>query len=180
MKILKRVALTLVVLVALLLLAALFVERDYAVERVIVINKPKQEVFDYIKFVKNQDHFSKWNMMDPKMVKTYKGVDGQVGFVYSWNSKNKDLGIGSQEISKIVEGERLETKLHFIEPMDSEDDAYFATEAIDSSSTKVRWGFKGELPYPFNILRLTMDLDKMIGADLETGLSNLKTVLEKK
>ena len=72
MKILKRVALTLVVLVALLLLAALFVERDYAVERVIVINKPKQEVFDYIKFVKNQDHFSKWNMMDPKMVKTYK------------------------------------------------------------------------------------------------------------
>lgn len=180
MKIIKRIALVILSLIVLLLILAAFVSKDYAVEREIVIHKPKQEVFDYIKFVKNQDHFSKWNMMDPKMVKTYKGMDGQVGFVYSWNSKNEDLGIGSQEISKIVEGERLETKLHFIEPMNSEDDAYIATEAIDSNTTKVKWGFKGELPYPFNVLRLVMNLDKMIGADLETGLSNLKNVLEKK
>jgi hypothetical protein len=35
------------------------------------------------------------------------------------------------------------------------------------------------LPYPFNLMLLFMNMDKMIGDDLSTGLTNLKTLLEK-
>jgi hypothetical protein len=35
------------------------------------------------------------------------------------------------------------------------------------------------MPYPFNLMRLFMDMEKAVGDDFSTGLSNLKTVLEK-
>lgn len=41
MKILKRILLVLVVLIAVPLIVALFVNKDYAVEKEVTINKPK-------------------------------------------------------------------------------------------------------------------------------------------
>lgn len=34
------------------------------------------------------------------------------------------------------------------------------------------------MPYPFNLMLLFMDMEEMIGNDLQTGLENLKLVLE--
>ena len=68
------------------MIAAIFVKREYSVEREVVINKPKQEVFEYVKLLKNQDNYSKWAMMDPKMKKEYTGTDGTVGFISAWDS----------------------------------------------------------------------------------------------
>ncbi len=180
MKILKRLLLVIVILIAIPLVIALFVKKDYAVERSVVINKPKQEVFEYIKFIKNQDNFSKWNMTDPDSKKSYSGTDGTVGFIYSWDSKNKNVGVGEQEIVKITDGERVDMKLRFKVPFEAQDDAYMITENVDSNSTKVSWGFTGAFHYPMNILNLVMDMDKQVGGDLEVGLNNLKSVLEKK
>ena len=47
-------------LVALIALLALIAPKSYHVERSIVIKKSKDEVFGYLKFVKNQDHWSPW------------------------------------------------------------------------------------------------------------------------
>jgi len=104
MKILKRIFFVLIGIVALVLIAALFVNGDYAVVREVTINKPKSEVFNYVKYVKNQDEFSVWNMRDPNMKKEYRGEDGTVGFVYGWDSDNKDVRKGEQEIKKNSEG----------------------------------------------------------------------------
>ena len=71
----------LVGIIALFLIVALFVKKDYAVEREIIINKPKQVVFDYVKILKNQDAYSVWNMKDLAAKKTYTGTDGTVGFI---------------------------------------------------------------------------------------------------
>src|SRR5688572_26346634 len=98
MKILKTIGIALAVIIAAFLLVAVFVKKDYAVEREITINKPKQQVFDYIKYLKNQDNYSKWNMMDPGMTKSYRGTDGTVGFVAAWDSQKEDVGAGEQEI----------------------------------------------------------------------------------
>lgn len=94
MKILKRILIAVAVLLALPLLVALFVEKDYLVEREIVVNKPKEEVFNYIKYLKNQDSYSKWASIDLGMKKTYSGTDGTVGFVSGWDSTNDEVGKG--------------------------------------------------------------------------------------
>lgn len=179
MKILKKILIIVGIIIAIPLIVALFVKKDYAVEREIEIKKPKTEVFEYIKYLKNQDNYSKWAMMDPAMKKTYTGTDGTVGFISTWESTNEDVGKGEQEILKITEGERIDTKLRFKIPFEAEDDAYMTTTSIDENTTKVTWGFKGAFPYPMNIMGLFMDMDKEVGGDLATGLTNLKAVLEK-
>lgn len=161
------------------LIAALFVKKDYAVVREVTISKPIGQVFQYIKFLKNQDNFSTWAQKDPNMKKSYKGTDGTVGFIAYWDSENKEVGKGEQEIVKITENERMDIKLKFKIPFEAEDDAYFTTSAIDSNTTKVQWGFSGAFPYPFNLMGLFMNMDKAVGKDLEEGLTNLKGVMEK-
>lgn len=179
MKILKRVLLVIVGIVVLALVVALFLKKDYAVEREVTINKPEPEVFEFIKHIKNQDQYSVWNNIDPAMKKTYKGTDGTVGFVSAWESTNKNVGKGEQEITSIKEGDRIDMKLRFKEPFEAEDDAYMVTESAGENQTRVKWGFKGRMAWPMNLMLLCMDMEGMLGKDLQGGLDKLKTTLEK-
>lgn len=179
MKIVKGILFTLLGIVALVLITAIFVKKEYAVVREITINKPKTEVFDYVKYLKNQDNFSVWAQMDPKMKKEFRGTDAAVGAVSAWDSEMENVGKGEQEIKKIIEGERLDFELRFLKPFEATDYAYMTTEAIGEAQTKVKWGFNGKMPYPMNIMLLMMDMDQMLGKDLDAGLKNLKGVMEK-
>ena len=60
MKVLKKVLLALAILIGIVLITAIFVKKDMHAEREITINKSKAEVYDYIKYLKNQNAYSKW------------------------------------------------------------------------------------------------------------------------
>lgn len=177
MKALKIILISIISLIGVILIAALFVKKDMSVERSVVINKPKDQVFDYIKYLKNQDNFSKWALMEPTMKKEYKGTDGTVGFVSAWEGDK--VGKGEQTIKEIKDGERIDYDLHFIKPMESHNAAYLTTEASGADKTTVKWGYMGQMNYPFNFIRLFVNMEDMIGKDFETGLTNLKNILEK-
>ncbi|MEO6523102.1 MAG: SRPBCC family protein [Mucilaginibacter sp.] len=166
-------------LVVLLLIIAAFSRKDYAIERQIVINKPQQEVFDFIKYLKNQDHYNKWWTMDPDAKKDYKGIDGTVGFIAYWDSQNKQAGQGEQEIKKITDSQRLDTEIRFIRPFAGIANIFMTTDAITTTQTKVTWGMSGAYKYPMNIMLVIMKMDKLLGGDLEISLSRLKDYLEK-
>ncbi len=166
-------------IVVLVLLIALFLKTDYNINRTIIINKPVSAVFDYLKYLKNQDNYSKWATMDPNMIKTHEGIDGAVGFRSAWDSKDKNVGKGEQEIIAITENKRVDYKIHFIKPFDGLADSALTTASIGNNMTNVAWGLKSKLKYPMNIMLLFMNMEKMIGTDLEIGLNNLKTILEK-
>mgnify|MGYP003607703147 CR=1 FL=1 len=179
MNILITILLIVLAIIIALLISGLFVKSDYEVNREVIINKPVREVFDYIKLLRNQDNFSKWAGMDPDMKKDYKGIDGEVGFVSSWESNNKDVGKGEQEILKIIDLERIDFEIRFIKPFKSISSAYMITDFVTENHTKVIWGFSGKMSYPMNIMLLFMNMEKMIGKDFETGLNNLKNLMEK-
>ncbi|MDG2431587.1 SRPBCC family protein [Flavobacterium sp.] len=179
MKIIKKVLIGLVIIIALPLVVALFVKKDYEVQKEVLINKDKQEVFNYLKLLKNQDNYSKWFTIDPNMKKSYKGTDGTVGFVSHWESDTAEVGWGEQEIKKITEGERIDFELRFIKPFEATEPAFMTTESVGENQTKVTWGFSGHMAYPMNLMLLFMDMEKMIGDDLNAGLTKLKTELEK-
>ncbi len=177
-KMIKKLSIILAVFIAIPFIVALFIQNDYAVEREVNINQPKAVVFNYIKLLKNQDNFSKWAMMDPKMKKSFKGTDGTVGFISAWDSDNEEVGKGEQEIMSIIEGERVEYELRFFSPFESTSPAYMTTTSALSTGTKVSWGFRGNMAYPMNLMFLFMDFEQIIGDDLQTGLDNLKVILE--
>jgi len=174
----KKVIYFIVGLVALVLIIAAFVKKDYVVIRSVEINQPNHVVFDYIKHLKNQDNFSVWSKIDPKMKKTFTGIDGTVGFVSAWESENPDVGIGEQEIINITEGKRVDYELRFFKPWEMVSPAFMITEPLDEEKTRLEWGFRGHMNYPMNLMLLFMDMEEMLGKDLQDGLDNLKEILE--
>jgi hypothetical protein len=86
MKILIVVLIVLIAILVFLLAVAIFLKKDYTVERTISINKSNIEVFNYIKFVKNQAYYNKWTMTDPNAKMEYRGTDGTAGFVSALQS----------------------------------------------------------------------------------------------
>ena len=176
MKTLKKILLVIAIIIAIPLVIALFVKKEYSVERTITINKPKQQVFDYVKHLKNQDNYSKWVRMDPAMKKDFRGTDGTIGFVYAWDG-NKEAGKGEQEIKQITEGERMDVEIRFEKPFEGIAQAPFKTEALSAGQTKLTWGMKGKSKYPLNFMNLFMD--NMLGKDIQSSLVMLKGILEK-
>jgi uncharacterized membrane protein len=178
MLILKRILLILILLISIVLIAAYFMPKNYAVEREITINKPADSVFNYVRYLKNQNEFSVWANIDPKMKSTYKGIDGSVGAISAWESTVKDVGVGEQEITQITEGKRIDFALRFKEPMNDTAVGFMSTEALSGNQTQVKWGINGVFPYPMNIMMPMMNMDQMIGKDLQKGLENLKAKME--
>ena len=177
-KILLAIIGVIVLLFACVVILAFTVSGDYKVERQITINKPKTEVFSYLKMLRNQNDWGPWTKKDPAIKLDYRGTDGTPGFVSSWKSENPEVGAGEQEIKKVVEGDRLDSELRFKQPFESTSDAYIITEAAGENQTKVRWGFTGSMPKPMNVMLLFMDMDKEVGKDFDQGLSNLKRIVE--
>ena len=105
------------------------------------------------------------------------GIPYMIG---SLESTDKNVGKGEQEITGIVEGERIDYELRFVEPFESKEHAYMILESVSENQTKVIWGFKGKMPYPMNIMMLFMDFEEMIGNDFEIGLARLKEIMESK
>ena len=163
-------------IIVLLLIAALFIKKDYITHREIIIHVPHQTVFDYIKQIKNQDNFNKWIMVDPEMKKGFKGTDGTVGFIYSWNG-NKEAGEGEQEIKSITEGKNIETEIRFVRPFAGIAHAKMTTDSLPDNQTKVGWNTASKMKYPLNIM--ISFIVKMLEKDMATSLTNLKNILEK-
>jgi hypothetical protein len=68
-------------IIVLVLIIALFMKKGYRTYQEVMIQAPKQKVFDYIKHIKNQDNYNKWVMMDPNMKKDFKGTRWN-GWIY--------------------------------------------------------------------------------------------------
>jgi uncharacterized protein YndB with AHSA1/START domain len=178
MNILIDILLTIVAIIALLLVAALFIKKEYIISKEITIHQPVAKVFAYIKLLKNQTHYNKWWMMDPYSKKEFTGTDGAVGSTASWDSVEKRVGKGEQKITAISEGKRIDFDIHFLKPFENICSVYMKTTAKDAHKTTVQWVFTGRNKYPYNLMNVLMG--SILGKDLKISITNLKDVLEKK
>lgn len=141
------------------------------IEKGIIIEKPRTVVFNYLKRLRHQDEYSVWNMKDLNKKVETKGTDGTVGFVYSWDSQDKKVGAGSQEIKKIIEGERIESEVRFLKPMKSIANVIFDVKDSGQHATEVVWSFQGNTKFPMSLF--SGYIKKALGKDIEEGLANL-------
>jgi hypothetical protein len=176
MNVIITILLVVAAIIALLLIIALFIKREHYVKREIIINAPRQKVFDYVRLLKNQDTFNKHAMAGPDRKREYRGTDGTVGFIYAWKG-NKNAGEGEKEIKNITEGERIEMEIRFVKPMVTSANIILETESLSDDQTKVTWSNAGTLKYPVNIFVPMME--KMLPKEMDSSLSTLKNILEK-
>jgi hypothetical protein len=176
MNILITILLSVAGIIALLLIIAIFMKREHYVKREIIINAPRQKVFDYLRLLRNQEEFNEHAMVAPDRKREFKGTDGTVGYIYSWRG-DKNAGEGEKEIMNIVEGERIETEIRFVKPMAAVGRIIMETEPLSSNQTRVHWSNAGTLKYPINIM-IPM-VEKNVAKGMNSSLLNLKNILEK-
>ncbi|MBN1348409.1 GyrI-like domain-containing protein [candidate division KSB1 bacterium] len=178
MKVLKIIGIILLIVIVLIIVLGLVAPKDYAVERTVIINAPKDLVFDHVKYWRNWKQWSPWAERDSMMKVTIEGVDGDSSSIYKWIGDPDITGEGEMTNTGVKEGEEIAYHLHFIKPWESSSDGYLRVSE-DSSGTKAAWGFSGTNPFPWNVLFLFMSMDNMIGKDFDRGLELLKTAAEK-
>lgn len=176
MNIIITILLVVTSIIALLLIIALLMKKEHYVKREIIINAPRQKVFDFLKLLKNQEQFNKHAMSAPDRKKEFKGTDGTVGYIYAW-SGNKNAGVGEKEIKNIVEGKRIEMEIRFVKPMAVSASIILEIESLADNQTKVTWSNAGTLKYPVNIFIPMME--KSVVKDMDSSLLTLKNILEK-
>jgi len=156
-------------------IVALFVKKAYSITGSVIILTTQKTVFNYLKIVKNQEYYSKWVMRDPTMKKTFTGTDGMVGFIYAWDSSDKNVGKGEQEIKRI-DHNQIDLEIRFEKPFKGIAQTSISTELLSENKTKVVWNMSGKSNYPMNIMNLFMG--GILRKDIEKSLNQLKINLE--
>jgi hypothetical protein len=129
--------------------------------------------------INNYHEFNKWSpwaRKDAATQYTFTGPISGIGSKMSWQSKNSQVGSGSQEIIESIPSKKVTVKLQF-EGQGSAN-AYYLVDAVDGTETLLTWIFKTE--HGSNVISryFGLMLDNWVGADYEEGLNNLKTLLE--
>ncbi|SHK06295.1 SRPBCC family protein [Epilithonimonas mollis] len=174
-KFLKIISVIVAIIIAYCLIAILFFDSKCHNEQSIVINAPKEKVWQNVNSMKAFNTWNPWMKMDPNLSVTYRGNSGDVGDGYHWKG-NDDVGEGEQEITAIVPHEKVETKMHFIQPMDDN-----ATSDLilvpEGSGTKVTWNIDYEIETLFKPMKpmMTWQMNK----SFSEGLGKLKALSEK-
>lgn len=163
-------------LVVIIAVLGMLAPKEINVDRSITINKPVQEMYDYLRVLKNMDNWSPWNDKDPNMERGTKGTDGEVGNI-SWWKGNKQVGEGEQEVMKLTPTSRIDIELRFLKPWKAINQVHYAL-AEENGGTKVTWAINSPTKFPMSIFMLFMNMDKALGKDFEDGLNRLKAVHE--
>jgi hypothetical protein len=176
-KFFKFLGIIIVLAIVFILVAGLFVSKDYHFERSITINAPRAIVWNNISQFSNFEKWDPWSAYDPNMQRTISGTDGTPGATYTWKG-NKDVGSGSQTFKAFKPMEHVDIDMVFKEPFESKAQVFYHLQD-EGNAIKLTWGFNSKFPYPMNaISKLFMDMDGYMDKDFTKGLNNLKKLCE--
>src|SRR4051812_21571118 len=150
MKIVKRIVIVLLCIIALPFIVALFVPSKYTVSVTETINQPVNAVHDYVRMLKNQKEYSVWVKADPNLEPEIVGTDGTVGAIQKWDSQVEDVGKGEQEIT-VLTPERIEVDLRFFRPWEGHAKAANIFKSVSEKQCTITSEFYSEANYPFNL-----------------------------
>ena len=148
----------------------------FVVRRETNVRAPAERVFALVKDFHNWSAWSPYEKMDPAMTRTYGGEPSGVGATYEWTGNNK-VGAGRMEIVEAASPSRIAIKLDFIKPFEGHNVAEFTMEP-NAGGTHVVWAMRGSMPFVAKVMSLFLDMDRLVGKDFESGLANIRQIVE--
>lgn len=177
MKALKTVLIILGAVIVLMVIISFFLPSTVKVERSIFIKTHACIPFEQVNNFHNWKNWSPWHKIDTAMKGTYEGPESGEGAIFKWDSKNKNVGVGSMQLTKVVKDSLIEMKLTFGKEPAAESGFRFADM---KDSVKVSWYIITHLGWNPIAKFFGLTMEKMISPDFEKGLNDLKTICEAK
>ncbi len=150
----------------------------YAVEQNLRIEKPLDDVFEFVNQINLWEKWNPWKFHDPEMLITLGPVSSGRGASLRWDGKI--AGKAEVTLLEIIPRQRIKVDLHFLSPQDG----HLSTQFLFVSqgpATLVYWiingdnhGFKEKFFYKINHHR------ENLSQELSLGLAQLKAVVESK
>tara|TARA_R110002096_G_scaffold105923_8_gene233092 strand:- start:7122 stop:8048 length:927 start_codon:yes stop_codon:yes gene_type:complete len=141
----------------------------FHVEKSIVMDSPREVVFDHVRDFQSWPEWSPWIITDPGCKVTY----AEDGAAYSWDGPV--CGAGEMKVVKDQSPEWIVSRLTFLKPWKSFADVRFDL-ATEDGGTRLTWSMDSELPMFMFWMKSMMVA--LIGMDYERGLAMLKARLE--
>lgn len=163
------------VIVAIIVIVPEFIDADVTITRTIEVNKPVDQVYNVVKDFNYYKQWNAWSQMDKDATGEISGPVGEVGSSWSWNGDT--IGIGTLTIEALVPNQSITNRMEFFTPMAGEAQGLWNFDMIDSAVTKITWTYAGTTDSYFMRYMNPM-MEGMLGPQLETGLNNLKTLIE--
>lgn len=173
----KKILYGILALILLILIIAIFVDGKYEYKKSMNINATTSTVWDHISTLKRINKWNPWLLNDPDAEVTLHGTDGKPGAEFCWDSES--LGQGCQTITRVMPDTLIETELQFKGLFSGNAKSYLLIRP-DGTRVYITWGFESVMPYPFRIMKLFMNMDKMMDKDYTAGLTKLKSLCEPK
>lgn len=169
----------LLVIVAVLVVFAIVVALQpshFRIARSIVIDAPPAAAFAQVEDFRRWTAWSPFEKLDPNLQRSYQGPAVGEGAIYDWVG-DKNAGEGRATILESRPGERVRIELAFRKPFQATNFAEFVFKPV-GDKTEVTWSMSGERNFLFKAFGLFMSMDKMLGAQFEDGLKQLKSIAE--
>lgn len=173
----RSISLLVAVSVASLLLHAAAQPETFLVQRTASIDAPPEAVHSMIDDLRRFNAWNPYEKKDPDSKGTYLGPQRGPGAAYAFEG-NRDVGKGSIEIVSSSPPTGITMRLDMLEPFEGHNTVEFTLVPRDGS-TEVTWAMYGPSPFIARLIGLFVDMDAMIGRDFETGLADLKQVVER-
>ena len=175
-KILLGAIVVIVLVVAIFCVVVAMQPAHFHIERSAAINAPAPVVFAQVNDFHKWEAWSPWAKIDPSMKQNYDGAPAGVGAGYSW-AGNSQAGEGRMTITDSHPSDLIKIKLEFLKPFAATDTTAF-TFKPQANQTVVTWTLDGDNNFIGKAFGLVMNMDKMVGADFEKGLAQMKSVAE--
>jgi uncharacterized protein YndB with AHSA1/START domain len=177
MKILAYIGIAFAVLLCGAFVLAALKPDSFRVERSVSIKAPPEKIFAQVSDLKAWAAWSPYEKKDPAMKRTFGALTAGKGAVYEWDG-NKNVGKGRMEITDAAQPSKVLIKLDFFVPFEAHNTAEFTMDGKDGA-TAVTWAMYGPANFVSKLMGVFFNMDRMIGADFEAGLANLKSITEK-
>jgi hypothetical protein len=172
----KKILIGLAAIVVVLVVIIALQPSHYRVERSATMKASATVVFAQVNDFHKWNAWSPWAKIDPAMKQTFEGAPAGTGAVYAWTG-NKDVGEGRMTITDSHPSDLIKIKLEFIKPFTATNATDFTFKPQDDQ-TAVTWTMSGDNNFIGKAFSLFMNMDKMVGADFEKGLAQMKAVTE--
>ncbi len=177
MNYLKRIALVLLLFIVIIVIVSIFLPSSFQMERKIIIDADKEQVFNQVNELKNWKNWAPWALKDQIIYHneaSYSSNSSGEGAIFKWDSENDEVGKGSLEIVESTPHSYIKTITNF-GFIESFGEWYFNDV---ENGIEVVWGMKVEFGFnPFSKF-FGLFIEDQVAPDYKLGLERLKLFAE--
>lgn len=150
----------------------------FRVARSIIIDAAPEAIYPYLTDFHAWENWSPLSRFDAGVDWSHEGPPLGAGAVISWKGDPR-LGAGAMKILTCIPDERVVIRRRLTRPFEMSDEFRFDLTPV-GSGTEVVWQASGRLDFVGKSANLFSGLERKLGRQFEQGLTNLKTLAEKK